>query len=152
MNELVSNELLAGSVMQIYVACATLLVLKMLVLQTYTSAVRIRKKVFASPEDYTLQGLTPSEGTDPDIERVRRAHLNDMENVLPFLVVGLLYALTGPSETAAWIIFGGFTLARLVHGVVYVRGLMPHRTLAYVVGFSLMVWMTIVTFWKVVVA
>jgi glutathione S-transferase len=152
MNEIVSTQLLTGPVMGIFVACTTVLVLKMLALQTWTSAIRVQKKVFASPEDYAFQGETPKEARDADVERVRRAHRNDMENVLPFLVVGWLYALTGPSVIAAWILFGGFTLARVAHGLLYLRGLMPHRTIAYVVGFTLQVWMTLVTFWKVMVA
>ena len=35
------------------------------------------------------------------MERVRRAHLNDMENILPFLILGFLYMFTNPAYATA---------------------------------------------------
>jgi glutathione S-transferase len=88
-----------------------------------------------------MQGLTPKGAPDPDVERARRIHQNDLENGLPFALVGFVYALTGPSAAGTWICFAGFPLARILHTFFYARGLMPHRTIAYMIGFFVTAWM-----------
>ena len=115
-----------------------LLVLKMIALGSYTSFLRLRRQVYATPEDYALRAATPPAGPDEDIERVRRAHRNDLENILPFFVVSFLYVLTKPSYGAAAIYFWGFLAARVLHSVFYIRGAQPHRTIAFAVGAVLM--------------
>ena len=135
---------------RLYAICALLLVLKMMGLALYTSTLRMRKSVYASPEDYAVQGKPASGRSDPEVERARRAHRNDLENVLPFLVVGPLYVLSGPSAAGAWICFVGFTAARILHTLFYLRGAMPHRTLAYGAGFFIMLWMVLSSGWALV--
>ena len=44
------------------------LVIKMVVVGSYTSMIRIRRGVYATPEDYELQGLPPKPA-DEDVER-----------------------------------------------------------------------------------
>jgi uncharacterized MAPEG superfamily protein len=132
---------------RLYALCALLLVLKMMAVGVATSWLRLRRRVFASPEDYRLQSLEPSGRRDPDVERARRAHRNDLENVLPFLAVGPIYALTDPSPAGAWLCFVGFTTARILHSVFYLREMMPHRTMAYTVGFALLLWMVLSSGW-----
>jgi uncharacterized MAPEG superfamily protein len=132
---------------RLYALCALILVLKMMVLSVYTGTLRMRKKVFASPEDYRFQGEAPSSRGDPDIERVRRAHRNDLENVLPFLVIAPLYVQSGASDAGAWICFVGFTTARILHTLFYLREAMPHRSLAHLAGFAIQLWMVISTAW-----
>jgi uncharacterized MAPEG superfamily protein len=138
-------DLLAAPAVHLYAIVALLLVLKMVAVGFYTSAVRIRRRVFATPEDYALRNLAPAGVPDEDVERVRRAHRNDLENVLPFLVVGLLYALTGPSLAAARIYLIGFLVARTLHSVFYIRTMQPHRTIAFTVGMVLMLAMLVTT-------
>ena len=92
--------------------------------------------------------LTPAVAIYPEIvrdniERVRRAHRNDLENVLPFFGVGLLYLLTRPSLGAARVYFIGFLVARVLHSVFYVASLQPHRTIAFAVGGLLMLGMVV---------
>jgi uncharacterized MAPEG superfamily protein len=115
-----------------------LLVLKMLVMGNYTSFLRLRRNVFATPEDYALRATTPPVGLDEDIERVRRAHRNDLENILPFFVVSFIYLLTGPSHLALSVYLWGFLGARTLHSVFYIRGIQPHRTIAFTVGAALL--------------
>lgn len=119
---------------RLFALVAVLLVVKMVAVANYTSYLRIRRRVYATPEDYTLQGLAPRGTVDADIERVRRAHQNDLENVLPFLILGLLYALTDPSMFTARLYFIGFLIARVFHSVFYIAGLQPHRTIAFTLG------------------
>jgi uncharacterized MAPEG superfamily protein len=132
---------------RLYSICALLLVLKMLGLAAYTSSIRMRKTVYASPEDYTFQGKPATTRTDPDVERARRAHRNDLENILPFLALGPIYLLTAPSPTAAWVCFVGFTTVRILHTLFYVRQAMPHRTIAYAAGQLVMLWMILSSGW-----
>lgn len=116
------------------------LALKMLVLALLTSRQRFAKRVFASPEDYAALRLQPQE-RDSDVERYRRAHRNDLENILPFFIVGAIYAATGPSDLGAWLCLVGFALARGLHTVFYLRSAMPHRTIAYGYGYFATLWM-----------
>jgi uncharacterized MAPEG superfamily protein len=125
------------------------LALKMLVLAALTSRQRLAKRVFASPEDYATQGLAASAERDPDVERYRRAHRNDLENILPFFVVGAIYAATQPSALGAWLCLPGFALARVLHTVFYLRGDMPQRTLAYGYGYAATLWMIAASAWSV---
>ncbi len=137
---------LGDPVVRLYVVVYLLLGLKMAAVGTYTSVLRIRRRVFATPEDYALQGLAARATRDEDIERVRRAHQNDVENILPFFVVGFLYLLTGPSYTAAAIYLIGYLVARTLHSVFYIAGLQPHRTIAFTAGGVLTLGMIVQTF------
>jgi prostaglandin-E synthase 1 len=142
-----SPVLLEALPVRLYAICALLLVLKMMAVGTWTSTLRMRRRVFASPEDYRFQRMEPAARSDPEVERARRAHRNDLENVLPFLAVGPIYALSDPSALGAWICFVGFTTARILHSVFYLRSLMPHRTVAFAIGFVLTLWMVLSSMW-----
>jgi uncharacterized MAPEG superfamily protein len=125
---------LADPVVRLYVVVYLLLVLKMAAVGTYTSVLRIGRKVYATPEDYALQGLAARTTRDEDIDRVRRAHQNDLENILPFFVVGFLYLLTGPSYGAASVYLIGYLVARTLHTLFYIASLQPYRTIAFTLG------------------
>lgn len=127
------TELLAEPALRAYAVCAALLVLKMWLTGNAVGLLRVRRGVYATPEDYAFMGM-PAAAEDETIERLRRAHRNDLENVLPFLAVGALYAATGPSATLAGWLFGLFTVARVAHTVVYGLGLQPWRTIAFEAG------------------
>ncbi|KAH9488134.1 Microsomal glutathione S-transferase 1 [Bulinus truncatus] len=55
----------------------------------------------------------------PFVERVRRCHRNDLENILPFVLLGLLYLATDPDPNIASIILRIFTASRFFHTIVY---------------------------------
>ena len=128
------NALLADPTMRLFAVCAAILVLKMLLTANLTGILRTSRRVFASPEDYRFFGAEPAARPDEQIERIRRAHRNDLENILPFLVIGFLYVLTGPSYTVAWWLFVLFTVARVLHTAVYIAGLQPWRTVCFGIG------------------
>jgi glutathione S-transferase len=143
------NELLTSPVFRLFGVVYLVLVLKMVVVGAYTSVLRITGKIYATPEDYKLQGLAPRSTVNEDIERVRRAHRNDLENILPFFGVGLLYALTNPSLAVARVLLIGYAAARVLHSVFYIMAWQPHRTIAFGVALTLMLAMlfsAIVTF------
>lgn len=73
---------------------------------------------------------------DPNVERVRRAHRNDLENILPFFAIGLLYTLTNPSAFLAINLFRAVGISRIVHTLVYAVVVVPQpaRALSFFVA------------------
>lgn len=53
------------------------------------------------------------------VDRSRRMHRNDLENIPAFLAVGLLFVITEPSLLLANILMYGFVGARLIHTLAY---------------------------------
>ncbi|KAF3701861.1 Prostaglandin E synthase [Channa argus] len=118
-----------------FVFYGVLLVIKMYIIAFITGQVRLRKKAFANPEDALRHGGLQFHREDPYVERCRRAHNNDMENILPFLFLGAIYSLTGPSLAVARFHFLVFFLGRVLHSVAYLLALRaPTRSLAYIVA------------------
>ena len=143
-------SLLVDPAMRVFAVCAGILVLKMLLTANLTGILRTSRRVFASPEDYRFFGAEPVAQPDEQIERIRRAHRNDLENILPFLVIGFLYAMTGPSYTVAWWLFVSFTVARLLHTAVYIAGLQPWRTVFFGIGSIALYAMTLIVVVRVI--
>jgi uncharacterized MAPEG superfamily protein len=128
------NALLADPSMRVFAICAAILVIKMLLTGNLTGTLRTIRRVYATPEDYQFFGREPAMTRDEQIERIRRAHQNDLENILPFFAIGFLYALTGPSYAVASWLFIIFTAGRIAHTAVYIAGLQPWRTVAFAVA------------------
>ncbi|KAJ8335924.1 hypothetical protein SKAU_G00392660 [Synaphobranchus kaupii] len=118
---------------------ATIVILKMMLMAPMTAYFRFSRKAFANPEDTGL-GKTAEERkkmlrSDPDVERVRRCHQNDLESIIPFVLIGLLYSLTGPDLQSALLLFRVFVGSRFCHTVSYVMPLpQPSRALSWLVG------------------
>ena len=79
---------------------------------------------YASPEDLQI-GLI-NRNPQPEqlelndyVDRSRRMHRNDLENIPAFLVCGLLFVLAGPPHVLASALMYGFVGARLLHTVAY---------------------------------
>lgn len=73
---------------------------------------------------------------DPDVERLRRNHLNDIENIVPFVLVGFFYVATNPHRDVAYWHFRVFFLSRVVHTVCY-QVWLPHDTFLFLGELSL---------------
>jgi uncharacterized MAPEG superfamily protein len=127
-------ELLTHPQLRLLALVDVLLVLKMLAVGNYTSLLRLRRKVFATSEDYAVYRGEVSTQPDPDIERTRRAHQNDVENILPFFVASAFYACTEPSYAVLSFYLWGFVAARVAYSVFYLRAMQPHRTIAFTLG------------------
>lgn len=55
---------------------------------------------------------------DEKVERVRRAHLNDLENIPAFLIAAFFYILSEPNvQVALWLIRVA-VIARVLHTIV----------------------------------
>lgn len=145
-NDLIAHSLLSQPAVHAYAIVAAVLVLKMALTGTLTGLSRVVKGVYLTPEDYKFAGKTPAQD-DEFIERTRRIHRNDLENILPFLAIGFIFSLTGVSVTAASWLFGIFAVVRVLHTLTYLFSLQPWRTLFYEVG---NVVLFIITIWTLV--
>jgi len=100
-----------------YLYYSGVLCVKVLLMAPLTGVQRFTRKAFANPEDCAMQKVKPR--VDENVERVRRAHRNDLENILIFLAISFAYILTNPSITEASILFKVVTYARILHTLVY---------------------------------
>uniref|UniRef100_A0A672YXK9 Microsomal glutathione S-transferase 1 n=2 Tax=Sphaeramia orbicularis TaxID=375764 RepID=A0A672YXK9_9TELE len=132
------NNIMDSQVLQAFFTYATVVVLKMMLMSPLTSYFRLTRKVFANLEDTKLASPTVDKKlvrVDPHVERVRRCHQNDLENVILFVLIGLLYSLTGPELSTALLHFRLFTGSRIFHTISYVGALpQPSRFLSFILG------------------
>uniref|UniRef100_A0AAG5DIY2 Microsomal glutathione S-transferase 1 n=1 Tax=Anopheles atroparvus TaxID=41427 RepID=A0AAG5DIY2_ANOAO len=114
-----------------------------------TGGERFRKKVFANEEDLASAKKKDAvpKFDDPDVERVRRAHRNDLENILPFFTMGLLYMLTNPEPFIAINLFRAVAAARILHTIVYAVVVLPQpaRGLSWAVAYVATFYMAVKT-------
>lgn len=114
---------------------SVLLVLKMGAVAFVTANTRRRSGVVVNPEDAKLNPGTHAEALEaPETLRVKRAHMNDVENILGFLVLATLFTLAGGSATAGWAYFGAYFAVRTLHTICYLNGLQPWRTATFFAG------------------
>ena len=132
-----------------YVIAATLMILKA-VSMSWLTVVRMMqvKGGFRSPEDLRKTALNPEPNPrqlEPDerVERMRRIHLNDLENLPFFLVAGFLYVLTEPSLLLARVLLYGYVVSRLLHFAAHASA-RTHDTRAtlWTVGSVILIFMT----------
>ncbi|EDX01732.1 microsomal glutathione S-transferase 1 [Drosophila yakuba] len=129
----------SNPVMGCYMFWTSLLVLKMLVMSLLTARQRMKTKTYANPEDLRLSRSPEVRFGDPNVERVRRAHRNDLENILPFLLMSLVYIASGPNPLTARLLIRIGASARLLHTVVYaiIPVPQPARSLAFFTTFAI---------------
>jgi uncharacterized MAPEG superfamily protein len=136
-------QMMNDAAFRAYAIACSILVLKMLVAGILTASTRARVKQFPNPEDAGLLGGASVMQEHPDVQRMLRLHRNDLENILPFFTVGLIFVLMGVSAFGAELYFYTFTGARIVYTIAYAARLQPWRTLAYAVGVVCMVGMLV---------
>ncbi|XP_006866085.1 PREDICTED: microsomal glutathione S-transferase 1-like [Chrysochloris asiatica] len=135
------NQLTKNEVFMAFASYTTILISKMMFMSMATAFYRVTRKVFANPEDCSQFGKGENAKkylrTDDRVERVRRAHLNDLENIVPFIGIGLLYSLSDPDLSTALLHFRLFVGARIYHTIAYLTPLpQPNRGLAFFVGYG----------------
>jgi len=145
---------LKNPVFAAYMVCAALLVLKMAAMSWLTVYRMLRiNGGMRNPEDANPGPANPRPRPgqlDPVdyVERIRRIHQNDQENLLPFLAIGWLYVLTSPSPTVALVLLYGYVLSRLLHFAAYLSA-SPHewRATLWTVGSLILIGMALTTLW-----
>lgn len=108
---------------------------------------------YASPEDLQ-QGII---NKDPDpaqlevneyVDRSRRMHRNDLENIPAFWAAGLLFVAINPAVWLAQILMYGFVAARLAHFWAYAtRQKHEVRATFYTAGSLIVVYMASHALW-----
>ncbi len=136
--------------LKIYAISGSIIAVQLLLLALWTGTVRVKNKTWVNPEDAQLNKGQQADADHPDVQRVKRAHQNALENAVPFFALGLLYALTGPAAGAAQIYFYVFVAARVLHSIFYLWGRQPFRTMMFAVGVLAMLGMAVQVFRTVI--
>lgn len=129
------NSLMSQPAFQMYAFTSAALVLIMYSLGFLTAKRRAERKSVVNAEDVGVNpGAQVVEVEHPDVQRIKRAHVNLLENAVPFFALGFLYCLTDPGVTMARALFLTFLAVRLFHAIFYVGAKQPFRTLSFAVG------------------
>ena len=149
-----STLTMQNPVFVIYMIAAALMVLKVMG-QGWVTVYRMLKvgSGWASAEDLR-PGLinrnpNPSQLEINDyVDRSRRIHRNDLENIPAFLAVGLLFVIAGPSTMLAGVLMYGFVAARLLHTLAYTTQQSHEiRATLYTVGSVAVIVMAVYVLW-----
>lgn len=138
------DSMLTQPVFQAYAISVAILVLTLYGLGFFTAKTRAERKVVVNPEDVSVNaGSSVAESDHPDVLRVKRAHINLIENAVPFFAIGFLYTLSSPGLNVARGIFGTFVLVRVLHAIFYLSAKQPFRTGSFAVGALINVFMVV---------
>ena len=137
-----------------YLVASALMVLKVMG-QGWMTVHRMLKVSagFASPED--LQQGVINANPDPSqldvneyVDRSRRMHRNDLENVPAFWIAGLLFVAVNPAAWLAQALMYGFVLARLAHFWAYAtKQTHEVRATFYTIGSAIVIYMAFHVLW-----
>lgn len=137
-----------------YVIAAAIMILKVKSMSWLTVQRMIKANGgFRAPED--IKKTPMNKNPDPtqldkneSVERIRRIHLNDLENVPFFLVAGFLFVLTDPSLMLARALLYGYVATRLLHFVAYFTGRTHDtRAMLWTPGSLIVIYMAGRAFW-----
>ena len=141
---------LANPVFVAYAIAASLMVLKIMG-QGWMTVYRMSKSDsgLVSPED--LQPGPINKNPRPEqlevndyVDRSRRMHRNDLENIPAFLIAGLLFVAVNPNLILAQVLFYGFVIARLLHAIAYATKRSHEvRATFYTIGSVIVIYMAI---------
>jgi glutathione S-transferase len=140
------NELAQNPAFQTYATCCAILGLKVLLSAIYTGTRRQKSQGYVNTEDAKVfgnAGVTAGTSEAAMVEHGLRIQRNDAENIPTFYALGLVYVLSGASATGAFWYFWIYTIARLLHTVMYMNHLQPYRAIFFVVGMICQVGMAI---------
>ena len=102
-----------------FAAALVLLVYKAQILGAATAATRGKLGKHVTPEDADWLGGEHAFPDAPEVRRLGRMHMNDLEALVPFAIVGSLYVVSGASYVAGLVYFAAFPLVRFVHSFAY---------------------------------
>ena len=129
------NALISQPVFQLYALCSAILVIILYGLGFYTAKVRNDHKKVINAEDVKVNsGATAVDVEVPEVQRIKRAHANSLENAVPFFIIGFIYSQTSPGMGMAQGLFFTFLAVRLFHSFFYLTARQPFRTLSFAIG------------------
>jgi uncharacterized MAPEG superfamily protein len=147
---------LSDPLLATYVIAAALMALKVMG-QGWMTVYRMRKSGsgLVNPEDLIPGPLNraPAKAQleiDDYVDRSRRMHRNDLENIPAFWVAGALFVLTAPALWLAQVLLFGFVAARAAHFVAYVTKQRHEvRATFYTIGSLIVIYMALHALWAV---
>lgn len=108
----------------------------------------IEFQVFLNPEDCAFVGKNAKVSyEDPDVERPRRAFLNDLESIFPWFISTTIFLSTSPDPALATTLIKLYGLSRIAHTIVYaVLALpLPARAITYLIGYAVVAYQSYLT-------
>jgi glutathione S-transferase len=150
----VSQLTFDNPVFRYYAVAAALMILKMMSQGWITVFRMIKVKGgFRYQEDAQRSPTNPHPSPEqllPNeyVERSRRMHGNDVENIPLFLATGLLYVCTAPSRLVALCVFTVYVFSRFAHFYVVLTA-RPHelRALLWTIGSVVIYLMAAMVLW-----
>lgn len=121
MKNLIEIFSLDNEAFRVFAFWSSILVIKMLSMSYLTGIQRFYHKIYLNPEDAQFNNGKVDFNFEP-IERTRRAHLNDLENCLPLLIIELIYLTTNPSTNLASNLFRIGGISRIFYTLSYLCG------------------------------
>lgn len=109
---------------------------------------------YASPEDLRPGPLNPAPSAEQldvndYVDRSRRMHRNDLENIPAFWIAGLLFVLAAPPLWQAQLLLYGFVLARVAHALAYATKQRHEvRATFYTIGSLIVIYMALYVLWS----
>lgn len=96
----------------------------------------------------SVEGLNDNSSLTPEsLYFFCRCHLNNLENIVPFVTIGLFYVLTEPDPWTAALCFRSFLVTRVVHNIALIQALpQPTRTFSYLAGVIILCFMSLSVF------
>jgi prostaglandin-E synthase 1 len=141
------SSLSGSTLLAVFAIVCMLLVLKSQILGAATAAVRGKRQKFINREDAAWLGGEHVAADDEPVQRIFRAHRNDLENLLPFFIGGMMYLFSGASAAAGMVYFGLFLLARYTHTYAYIRQRPKLRRNAFTGGWLITIVMSVHAAW-----
>ncbi|MEP3431477.1 MAG: MAPEG family protein [Roseibium sp.] len=150
---------LENPVFEVYAITSALMALK-LMLQGWMTVYRMLKtnSGLVSPEDLQVglinQSPDPSQLEINDyVDRSRRLHRNDLENIPAYWAVGLLFVAVDPLLWLSQTLMYGFVLTRLAHFVAYsTKQTHEIRATFFTFGSLIVIYMACHVLWIVLMA
>ncbi|CAK9804852.1 Microsomal glutathione S-transferase 1 [Anthophora quadrimaculata] len=141
-----NTSLVDPELLRTFAFWGSILCLKVVAVVALTGRLRFKKQIFINTDDVEYFKKGKVVYTDPDIERVRRAHLNDLENIPLWFFVTFLWLTTGPAVWLAAILIRTFVLARIIHTLSYaVYPKQPYRAISFFIGLVIIIYQAIST-------
>lgn len=133
-----------------YAIAAALMVLKVMG-QGWMTVYRMMKSNsgMVSPEDLRKTPLNPNPSPEQlhendYVDRSRRMHRNDLENIPGFWMAGFLFVMVSPPLWLAQAAFYGFVAARAAHAVAYgTKQTHDMRATFYTIGSVIVIFMAV---------
>lgn len=113
------NNILGTPLFAVFAVVLVVETIKTLFLGTATALTRRKLHKFINPEDAAMLGGEAVEIDHPDAARVFRAQRNNLENLLPFLIAGSLYLVSGANHLVGMAYFVAFFVGRTLHTYAY---------------------------------